>query len=113
MAGRLRGLAPAIALAAIISAGPVPESAEADSRSSTSINGRTITVVGGSSQSISSTAERTVVKLDGSRIVIRDGRIELEDAVRVVGDFTKLEIRARDGRIDIFVDGEPIDEAIE
>jgi hypothetical protein len=101
----------ALALAAIISAGLVLVAAHAESRSSTTINGKTIAVVGGSSQSLSSSGEKTVVKLDGREIVISGGRIAFDDSVLDVGDFTKLEIHAEDGRLDIFVDGERVSAA--
>lgn len=98
-----------IVLAAILSASLVLGAAHAQSRSSATINGRTITVVGGSSQSVASSGERTIVMLDGRKILITGGRVVFEDSVVEVGDFTALEIRAESGRFDIFVDGQPVE----
>jgi len=101
----LRALASAVALAVLLSTGLVPATGQAESRSSTVINGKRITVVGGSIQSINSTGQRTVVVLDGRRIVIRDGKITAGKKVHKVGHFSKIEINGRDGHLKIYVDG--------
>jgi len=101
----LRGLVYAIALAAMLSPGLFLGTGQAESRSSTVINGKTITVVGGSIQFINSTDEKTVVVLDGRRIVIGNGKIKAGTRVHDIGRFTKIEIYARGGGLKIYVDG--------
>lgn len=92
-------------MALVMAAGLVPETGQAASRTSTSINGKSITVEGGSIQSYRSNRSGTVIKVDGRRIVIRDGLITLGGVVHEVGDFSKIEIRSHNGKLEIHVDG--------
>jgi len=99
-----RGLIAIVALATMLSGSLSPGTGQAESRTSTVINGKAITVVGGSIQSINSDDRRTVVFLDGRRIVISDGMIEVDKRVHDIGRFTRIEIHARDGDLKIYVD---------
>lgn len=101
----LRRLAFAVALAALLSAGLVRGVGLAESRTSATINGKTVTLIGGSNQSFVSNDRRTLVKVDGRQIVITDGTITVGKKVRKIGHFTKIEIFARDGKLKIVVDG--------
>jgi hypothetical protein len=102
-------LASAVMLAAVLAAGASPGTGNAQSRTSATINGKTVTLIGGSNQSLSSNDERTLVKVDGRRIVIKDGKITVGKKVHKIGGFTKIEIFARDGTLKIVVDGRPLD----
>lgn len=103
--GNLRGVVGAIALAAMLAASLLPDVGRAESRSTTVINGKTITVVGRTLQSVNSTDRKTVIVVDGRRIVIDGERLEIGKRVHEIGRFTKIEIYARRGKFRVFVDG--------
>ena len=95
-------------LVAALAVGAAPPEAWSQSRSSVTLDGRTITVIGGTSQSVRSVDRRTMISVDGRDIVIADGTIELDGKAYRIGDFGTVEVRVRGDEIDVTVDGRPI-----
>jgi hypothetical protein len=101
----IRFLKFAAALAAVLMGGVLSGTAQAESRVSAVIRGTSITVVGGSNSSIDATEGKTVVMVDGRKIVIGKGRIRVANKVHDIGRFTEIRIDSREKALKIYVDG--------
>lgn len=96
----------ALACVCLFCALTLPDGAASQSSSSITVNGVVIEVVGGSSQSISTTSNGAEIELDG-RLIVIDGNTISVDGSSISGDsFDKVTIDASGNSLKVIVDGQ-------
>ena len=83
-------------------------SANAQSHTSVSYNGKTITVTGAASQSVSTANDSAVISADGIRIEVDGETLMMEGRTAQIGDFEAMVVTIVDGAARITVDGRPV-----
>jgi hypothetical protein len=83
-------------------------SANAASHTSVSYQGRTITVTGAASQSVTTANDSAVISADGIRIDVDGETLTMDGRTAQLGDFEAMAVTIADGVARITVDGREV-----
>ena len=85
-----------------------PDHAAAQSKSSVTVNGKTVTVIGGRSRSMSTSPSGASIVLDGTRIEMSGDVLSVDGKDYPLADYREVEIESTEAGVSVRVDGETL-----